>query len=156
MKQPPAWPSKGVTLGPHLYDAVANDEIDLAQLGTDNFLPEGLTEQKMPTLQRFTYMDTEHPATLNWNRQASRDWLHVMVGMENAARQTVQDCVARDGLERPIGAHRPEFWDVTTLLARTKLLGTTAQLFMADDINTYELVAKRPPIDLPDINFCYF
>ena len=145
-----------VNLGPHLYDAVANEEIDLALLGADKPLPEGLMEQIMPPLPRFTYMRRSHPAAKTWNKQAWLDWPHVMVGMSNAARQTVEDRVARDGMERRIGAHLPEFSGVAPLLARTNMLGTTVPLFMADDMKTYGLVAKRPPVDLPDITFRFF
>ncbi|MCK0149538.1 LysR family transcriptional regulator [Marivita sp. S6314] len=145
-----------VNLGPHLYDAVADEEIDLALLGADKPLPEGLMEQKMPTLERYTYMRRGHPAAENWNKQAWLDWPHVMVGMSNAARQTVEDRVARDGMERRIGAHLPEFSGVAPLLARTNMLGTSAQLFMVEDTRTYGLLAKRPPVDLPDITFRFF
>lgn len=145
-----------VNLGPHLYDAVANEEIDLALLGVDKPLPEGLMERVMPTLQRFTYMRAGHPAAEIWNKQAWLDWPHVMVGMSNAARQTVEDRVARDGMERRIGAHLPEFSGVAPLLARTNMLGTTVPLFMADDVKTYGLIAKSPPVDLPDITFRLF
>ena len=79
-----------------------------------------------------------------------------MVGMSNAARQTVEDRVARDGMERRIGAHLPEFSGVAPLLARTNMLGTTVPLFMADDMKTCGLIAKRPPVDLPDIIFRFF
>ncbi len=145
-----------VNLGPHLYDAVANEEIDLALLGVDKTLPEGVMEQVMPTLQRFTYMRAGHPAAQQWDKQAWLDWPHVMVGMSNAARQTVEDRVARDGMDRRIGAHLPEFSGVAPLLARTNMLGTTVPLFMAHDMKTYGLIAKRPPVDLPDITFRFF
>lgn len=145
-----------VNLGPHLYTAVADEQIDLALLGADKPLPEGLMEQKMPTLQRYTYMRKGHPAAENWNKQAWLDWPHVMVGMSSAARQTVEDRVARDGMERRIGAHLPEFSGVAPLLARTNMLGTTVQLFMVEDVPTYGLLAKNPPVDLPDITFRFF
>lgn len=145
-----------VNLGPDLYSAVADEQIDLALLGADKTLPEGLMEQKMPTLKRYTYMRRGHPAVEKWNKQAWLDWPHVMVGMSNAARQTVEDQVARDGMERRIGAHLPEFSGVAPLLARTNMLGTTVQLFMVEDTRTYGLLAKRPPVDLPDITFRFF
>lgn len=145
-----------VSLGPHLYTAVADEQVDLAILGADTTLPEGLMERKMPPLQRYTYMRQGHPAAENWTKQAWLDWPHVMVGVSNAARQTVEDKVARDGLKRRIGANLPEFSGVAPLLARTNMLGTTVALFMVDDVRTYGLIAKRPPIDLPDITFRFF
>jgi DNA-binding transcriptional LysR family regulator len=145
-----------VNLGPHLYDSVANEEIDLALLGADKALPEGLMERRMPTLERYTYMRRGHPAADDWTRQAWLDWPHVMVGMASAARQTVEKRAARDGLDRRIGAHLPEFSGVAPLLARTDMLGTTVPFFMVGDMETYDLIAKRPPVDLPDITFRFF
>lgn len=145
-----------VSLGPHLYQAVADEQIDLALLGSDTPLPEGLRDQVMPTLERYTYMRKEHPAAENWNKQAWLNWPHVMVGMSDAARQTIEEKAKRDRLERRIGAHLPEFSGVAPLLARTNMLGTSVQLFMGDDARTYGLIAKRPPVDLPDITFRFF
>lgn len=54
-----------VGLGPHLYQAVADEDIDLALLGSDTPLPEGLLEQVMPTLKRYTYIRKGHPAAEN-------------------------------------------------------------------------------------------
>lgn len=145
-----------VSLGSHLYQAVADEEIDLALLGSDTPLPDGVIEQVMPTLERFTYMRKDHPAAQSWNKQAWLDWPHVMVGMSNSARETVEERVVRDGLERRIGARLPEFSGVAPLLARTNMLGTTVAPFIAEDLRTYGLIAKRPPVDLPDITFRFF
>ncbi len=145
-----------VGLGPHLYTAVADEQVDLALLGADSPLPDGLMEQKMPTLHRLTFLRSGHPAAENWTRQAWLDWPHVMVGLSSAARETVEDRVARDGLQRRIGAHLPEFSGVAPLLARTDMLGTTVPPFIAEDMRTYGLIAKRPPVDLPDITFRFF
>ena len=145
-----------VGLGPHLYTAVADEQVDLALLGADSPLPDGLMEQKMPTLHRLTFLRAGHPAAENWTRQAWLDWPHVMVGLSSAARETVEDRVARDGLQRRIGAHLPEFSGVAPLLARTDMLGTTVPPFIAEDMRTYGLIAKRPPVDLPDITFRFF
>lgn len=145
-----------VGLGPHLYTSVADEQIDLALLGADKALPEGLMEHRMPTLKRYTFMRKGHPAANNWNKQAWLDWPHVMVGMSHAARQTVEDQIARDGLERRIGANLPEFSGVAPLLSRTNMLATSVHMFMVDDVRTYDLIAKCPPVDLPDISFRFF
>lgn len=36
------------------------------------------------------------------------------------------------------------------------MLGTTVAPFIAEDLKTYGLIAKRPPVDLPDITFRFF
>src|SRR6056297_1164896 len=57
---------------------------------------------------------------------------------------------------RRMVAHIPEFSGIAPLLARTDMLGTTVPLFMVEDAATYDLIARRPPIDLPDITFRFF
>ncbi len=143
-------------LGPHLYSAVADERIDLAMLGADKTLPEGLMEARMPTLRRYTFMRAEHPAAASLDRQAWLDWPHVVVGMADAARQTVGAAIQREGMERKVGAHVPEFSALAPLLARTNMLGTTVKPFLAQDIETYGLIAVRAPVDLPDITFRFF
>lgn len=90
--------------------------------------------------------------TINQDRHALK-WPHVIVGMSGAARQTVEDRVTRDGLERRIGAHIPEFSGIGPLLAASNMLATNAKPFLGADVRTYGLVARRPPIDLPDVTF---
>lgn len=145
-----------VGLGPHLYTSVADEQIDLAFLGADKPLPEGLMEHVMSPLVRFTFMRRGHPALENWGKQAWLEWPHVMVGMSNAARQTVEDRIKRDGLERRIGAHIPEFSGIGPLLAGSNMLATNVKPFLGADVTTYSLVARRPPVDLPDITFRFF
>lgn len=79
-----------------------------------------------------------------------------MVGMSNAARQTVEETIERDGYARRIGAHLPEFSGGAPLLAHTDMLGTSVQLFMGDDAKTYGLISKCPPVSMPDITFRFF
>ena len=143
-------------LGPHLYSAVADEHVDLALLGADKSLPEGLMEQKMPALPRYTFMRDGHPASENWTKEAWLHWPHVMVGMANAARQTVEESLARDSLNRRVGARVPEFSGVAPLLARTDMLFTTVALVIADDAETYGLLYRTPPVDLPDFTFRFF
>lgn len=145
-----------VGLGPQLYSAVADEQIDLALLAVDKPMPQGLIEHVMPTLRRYTFMRDGHPALQDWCKQAWLEWPHVMVGMANAAGQTVEDRIRRDGLERRIGAHIPEFAGVAPLLARTNMLATILKPFLGDDVKTYGLVARQPPVDLPDITFRFF
>ena len=145
-----------VGLGPHLYNSVAEERIDLALLGADKPLPDGLMERVMPPLARHTFLREGHPALKTWGRQAWLDWPHVMVGMSDAARQTVEDRIARDGMERRIGARIPDFSGIGPLLARSNMLATNVKPFLGADMATYGLVARRPPVDLPDITFRFF
>ena len=143
-------------LGPHLYGAVADERIDLGFLGADKPLPEGVMEYVMPPLARYTFMRRDHPALENWDKQAWLDWPHVVVGLSDAARQTVEERIKRDGLNRRIGAHIPEFSGIGPLLSGSNMLATTVKPFLGADIRTYGLVWRRPPVELPDITFRFF
>ena len=145
-----------IGLGPHLYTSVADEQVDLAFLGADKPLPEGLMEKVLPPLKRYTFMRQGHPALANWSKQAWLEWPHVVVGLSNAGRQTVEDSVKRDGLERRVGAHIPEFSGVGPLLASSNMLATNVKPFLGADAKTYGLVSQRPPITLPDITFRFF
>ena len=140
-------------LGPNVLSDVADEQTDLALMGADKSLPDGLEEKRMPPLQRYTFLRLGHPALKKWDKQAWLDWPHVMVGMSSAAVQTVEDKMRRDGLERRIGARLSEFSGVAPLLARTNMLWTTIKPFMVHDMETYGLVARRPPVDVPDFAF---
>ena len=145
-----------VGLGPHLYTAVADERVDLAFLGADKPLPEGLMDRVMPPLERYTFMRRGHPALENWGKQAWLEWPHVVVGMSDAARQTVEERLKRDGLDRRIGARIPEFSGIGPLLAGSNMLATNAKPFLGADIRTYGLIWRRPPVKLPDITFRFF
>ncbi|SMX32736.1 Nodulation protein D 2 [Maliponia aquimaris] len=145
-----------VGLGPHVYAAVADERIDLGFLGADKQLPEGLVEHVMPPLTRYTFMRRGHPALGNWGKKAWLDWPHVVVGLSDAARQTVEDSIKRDGLNRRIGAHIPEFSGIGPLLSGSNMLATNLKPFLGADITTYGLVWRPPPVDLPTITFRFF
>lgn len=145
-----------VGLGPHLYAAVADERVDLACLGADKPLPEGLMDHVMPPLERYTFMRRGHPARENWGKQVWLDWPHVVVGMSGAARQTVEERLRQDGLDRRIGAHIPEFSGIAPLLAGSNMLATIAKPFLGADIRTYGLIWHRPPVELPKLTLRFF
>lgn len=145
-----------VGLGPHLYTAVADERVDLAFLGADKPLPDGVMDRVMPPLERYTFMRRGHPALENWGKESWLEWPHVVVGMSDAARQTVEERLKRDGLDRRIGAHIPEFSGIGPLLAGSNMLATNAKPFLGADIRTYGLVWRRPPVELPDITLRFF
>lgn len=142
-----------VPLGPSVLPAVIDEQIDLALLGSDKTLPDGLAERRMPALERVTVMRSGHPALEAWDETAWRSWPHVVVGMGNAARQTVESQIRRDGVERHVGVRLAEFSGVAPLLARTDMLWTTVKPFVVHDVETYDLAVVRPPVRVPDFEF---
>jgi len=110
----------------------------------------------MPPLERYTFMRRGHPALENWGKQAWLEWPHVVIGMSDAARQTVEERLKRDGLDRRIGAHIPEFSGIGPLLAGSNMLATNVKPFLGADIRTYGLIWRRPPVEMPQVTFRFF
>jgi DNA-binding transcriptional LysR family regulator len=100
---------------PQSYLKVADGQVDLA-LGAIETIPEGAVARVLPPLKRYTFARDGHPALEDWGREAWIFWPHIVVGMAEAARQTVEERVAQLGVERRVGARIPEFSGVGPLL----------------------------------------
>lgn len=138
------------------YPAVADGQIDLAHLGGEVRLPDGLDSQTMLPWTWTTFARKDHPALARWNMQAWLTWPHVMVHMANTARNPVQDRMAELGQTRRIGALVAEFASLAPLLARTNLIATFPAIVFLHDTETYGLRLLRPPIDLPPFVVRFF
>jgi hypothetical protein len=71
---------------------------------------------------------------------------HVVVGISGAARQTVQEAIVRDGLQRQIGTRLFDF-------ARSDHMGTFAPIGVAEDTVTFGPAFMVPTIGIPPIQF---
>ncbi len=132
------------------YQLVAEGELDLA-LGAIQKVPEGIVHEELPTLRRYTFARDGHPALERWDEAAWIFWPHVMVGISDAARQTVEERMAQMGVERRVGARIPEFSAIAPLLASTNMLANQVPIFMVDDIARYGLRILESPVALPDL-----
>lgn len=140
-------------LGPTSRAAIAEERIDIGMLAPGTTIGEGLDVWLAPETRRYVFARPDHPALENWGLDAWLAYPHVVVGIGGAAGQTVEQAVARDGLQRRIGAKVTEFAGLAPLIARTDNLGTFAPIGIADDAKAYGLAILEPPIDIPPIAF---
>jgi DNA-binding transcriptional LysR family regulator len=127
---------------------VAEGQVDIALLGTDGALPDGLSEEALPPSARLTFARRGHPATEQWDREAWLRWPHVVVGMADAYRSTVEERVAKLGIERRVGARVPDLACVAPLLARTNMIVNHPPTWLVDDIDLHDLQVMEPPVPL--------
>lgn len=128
--------------------AVAEGRIDLAHIGGDSRLPDGVDVHVTTPFTWVTFLRKNHPALSRWDANAWTRWPHVVVSIGNAVRNPIDDALTRLGLQRTIGARIPEFSGVAPLLAGTDMLGTFPPLALAEDVRVYGLVAPTPPVPL--------
>lgn len=138
------------------YPAVAEGLYDLAHLGGESRLPDGLDEIEMPPFSWATFVRKEHPAIADWGPEAWARWPHVQVNISNAARSPLDDVQAKAGLTRQIGALISEFASLGGLLANSDLLGTFPPLLMAQDMRVWGLRPLRPPLEIPPLRVRFF
>ena len=142
---------------PHkLYTAVAEGHIDLANLGGDRVLPDGVDEQEMPPMKFTSFVRAGHPAIKHWGPEAWNHYGHIKVAITNAARSPVDEASSAPRSGRRIAARISEFSAVGPLLASTDLIATLPPEIMAWDMQTYGLV-PLPAIDpIPPFRVRFF
>ncbi|SLN17518.1 HTH-type transcriptional regulator LeuO [Roseisalinus antarcticus] len=145
-----------IPASPKLYGQVIDEQVDMALLGADVARPDGVAEQLLPPMRRYVFARRGHPALADWGADAWRFWPHVMVGMSQAARQTVEERASVLGIERRVGARIPDFAGVAPLLARTNMIANQLPVFMAGDIERFDLAVLQPPVALPDLTMRFF
>ena len=138
------------------YPAVAEGQVDLAHLGGETRLPEGLDEAEMPAFSWVSFVRKDHPAVQDWGLLAWSKWPHVQVNTANTVKSPLEIVLTAKGVSRQIGAMISEFASVGPLLAVTDLIGTFPLLLMAQDMQTYGLRALRPPVDFPPFRVRFF
>ena len=136
--------------------AVAEGQIDLAHLGGDTRLPDGVDVHVAQPFTWVTFVRRDHPAAGNWDANAWTTWPHVVVNIGNAVRNPTDEAMAQLGVRRTIGARIPDFSGVAPLLAGTNMLGTFPPITMIDDIEIYRLRALKPPVPLAPFSSRFF
>ena len=139
--------------GKRTYADVAAESIDLVLHSADAPLPEGLSCQVLPTMTRYTFARSGHPALENWTRQAWIDWPHIIFGLTHGTPETVAERIAKLGVDRRIGARVTDYAHIGPLLAATDMLANQVAVMLADDLDRCNLRILRPPIGLPDFTF---
>jgi DNA-binding transcriptional LysR family regulator len=123
-----------------VYAAAAEGLIDLAHLGGERSLPDGLAEAEMPPMNFVSFVRKGHPAIDHWGPEAWLRYGHVQVAIHNEVRSPVDEAAITLTSERRVGALISEFAGVGPLLARSDLIATFPAILMAGDMETYGLV----------------
>lgn len=141
---------------PKIYAAVTEGLIDLAHLGGDRRLPDGVDETEMPPMKFVTFVREGHPAVSDWGEIAWKRYGHIKVAIENEARSPVDEAARAHVSDRRIAARVSEFSAVGPLLAQSDLIATLPQEIMAWDMETYGLVPLPAIKPLPSFRSRFF
>lgn len=139
-----------------VYAAVAEGLVDMAHLGGETRLPDGLDEIEVPAFIWNSFVRKGHPALSGWGPKAWSTHPHVQVDIANDSTSPVDMPVGRLPTDRHIGALISEFSSLGPLLANSDLIGTFPRILMAWDMETYGLRPLVPPIHLPPFRTRFF
>jgi len=139
------------------YPAVAEGVVDIAHLGGDARLPDGLETQQMRPFTWLTFVRKGHPALARWGMEEWLKWPHLLVDIANNIRNPINQELEAIGKGRTIGASIPDFSGVAPLVARTNMLATFPMLSMQHDMQVYDLRVLTPPLELRPfpVRFCW-
>lgn len=139
-----------------VYAAVSEGLIDLAHLGGEPRLPDGLDGQTMEPFSWVTFARADHPACADWGIDAWRRYPHVMVNVtrstENPFPVTVQGDASTPRVSTMIG----DSAGVASLLEKSNFLATFPAILLAWDMENFRLCALRPPVDLAPVLVRFF
>lgn len=138
------------------YPAVADGLCDLAHLGGETQLPEGLDEVELPPVLWSTFLRKDHPALQDWGPEVWSRWPHVQVSIDNNVRSPMADDAAKPGTSRHIGAVISEFLGLGSLLAHSDFLATFPPIIMAQQMQVWDLAVRRAPVSLPQFRMRFF
>ena len=135
-----------VNVNAQVYDAVADGLIDLAHVGGDLRLPEGLDAQEMEPFTWCSFVRAGHPALDDWGPEAWARWPHLQVRIATNTLSPVDARADDPATVRRIGAKIGEFSAVGAVLAGSDLITTLPTLLMASQMETHGLRALRPAV----------
>lgn len=139
-----------------VYEAVAEGLVDVAHLGGETRLPEGLDEIEVPAFNWTTFVRADHPAASNWGPEAWSSYPHVQVDISNDARSPFDNPANANPPDRTIGALISEFSSLGPLLAESDFIATFPRVLMAWDMQTYGLRPLPPQITLAPFRTRFF
>ena len=135
-----------VNVSAQVYDSVADGLIDIAHVGGDMRLPEGLDEQELEPFTWYSFARADHPALIEWGPEAWVKWPHLQVKIATNTLSPVDTRKGDPTTERRIGAKIGEFSAVGAVLSETDLLTTLPAILMASQMKLHHLRALRPAV----------
>lgn len=135
-----------VNVSTGVYDAVADGLIDVAHVGGDLRMPEGLEQQQMEPFTWVSFARADHPAVTDWGPKEWSRWPHLQVKIATNTLSPVDARKDNPGTERRIGAKIGEFSAVGAVFAETDLVTTLPTVLMASQMKLHNLCALRPAV----------
>ncbi len=139
-----------------VYAALSEGLIDLAHLGGEPRLPEGLESQVMEPFSWVTFARRDHPACLSWGIDAWRRYPHLMVNVTRSAQNPFPLGSQGGARDRRVTGMIGDSAGVASLVARSDFLATFPAMLLARDMEVFGLRAMKPPIDLDPVLVRFF
>lgn len=139
-----------------VYAALSEGLIDLAHLGGEPRLPDGLEQQVMEPFSWVTFARRDHPACADWGLEAWRRYPHLMVNVTQSMQNPFPVAAQDDPGSRRVSAMIGDSAGVASLLAKSDFLATFPAILLAWDMEAFGLRALRPPVDLGSVLVRFF
>lgn len=139
-----------------VYAALSEGLIDLAHLGGEPRLPDGLEEQVMEPFTWVTFARADHPACRDWGLEAWSRYPHVMVNVTRSMRNPFPAGVQGAAGARRVSAMIGDSAGVASLVAKSDFLATFPAMLMAWDMEAFGLRAMKPPVELGQVLVRFF
>lgn len=139
-----------------VYAALSEGLIDLAHLGGEPRLPDGLEQQVMEPFSWVTFARRDHPACADWGLEAWRRYPHLMVNVTQTMQNPFPVAAQDDPGSRRVSAMIGDSAGVASLLAKSDFLATFPAILLAWDMEAFGLRALRPPVDLGSVLVRFF
>lgn len=139
-----------------VYAALSEGLVDLAHLGGEPRLPDGLDAQVMEPFSWVTFARKDHPACAGWGIDAWRRYPHLMVNVTRSMQNPFPVTAQNDRAARRVTAMIGDSAGVASLLAKSDFLATFPALLLAWDMEAFGLRAMKPPVDLGPVLVRFF
>ena len=139
-----------------VYAALSEGMIDLAHLGGEPRLPDGLEEQVMEPFSWVTFARKDHPAIAGWGTGAWHRYPHLMVNVTRSMQDPFPVSGSTDAENRRVSAMIGDSAGVASILENSDFLATFPAILMAWDMEAHGLVALKPPVDLGAVLVRFF
>ena len=139
-----------------VYAALSEGLVDLAHLGGEPRLPDGLDAQAMAPFSWVTFARKDHPACAGWGIDAWRRYPHLMVNVTRSMQNPFPVTAQNDRAARRVTAMIGDSAGVASLLAKSDFLATFPALLLAWDMEAFGLRAMKPPVDLGPVLVRFF
>ena len=139
-----------------VYAALSEGLVDLAHLGGEPRLPDGLEAQVMAPFSWVTFARKDHPACAGWGIDAWRRYPHLMVNVTRSMQNPFPVTAQNDRAARRVTAMIGDSAGVASLLAKSDFLATFPALLLAWDMEAFGLRAMKPPVDLGPVLVRFF